>query len=115
LKQSLSLPNNYKIEYDLKDSSAGVTDKSIDWLISYKMINASNPDVIKTKNGQILSSGFENYTKELNTKTNAATYTSQGSLSKGSFDPNEIMTMPTMNTKAIIYPNGTGIIESKER
>ena len=100
LKQFLSLPNNFKLEYDLKDSSAGVSDKSIDWKISYKIIDTSNPDIIKTKSGQIQSFGVQGYTK-VNTKTNVATYTSDGSLS--------------MNMKATVYPNSTEILESKQQ
>lgn len=50
--------------------------------------------------GQIQSFGVQGYTKEVNTKTNVATYTSDGSLS--------------MNMKATVYPNGTEILESKQ-
>jgi hypothetical protein len=118
LKQFLSLPNNnnYKLEYDLKDSSAGVTDKSIDWQIAYKIINSSNPDIIKTKNGQIQAYGSQDYTKELNTKTNVTTYTSTGFLITDSSEPITMTANPNtnMNMKATVYINGTEVLESKQ-
>jgi hypothetical protein len=88
--------------------------------ISYKIINSSNPDIIKTKNGQIQAYGSQDYTKELNTKTNVTTYTSTGSLITDSSEPITMTANPNtnmnmnMNMKATVYINGTEVLESKQ-
>jgi hypothetical protein len=52
----------------------------------------------------------DNYTKELNTLTNITTYTGQSSLYYGQNNtPFEV------NLKAVIYPNGTGLVYTTER
>lgn len=93
-----------------------MSDANIMFGIPYKIINTSTPHIIKTKNGEVRTTGTRNYTKEVNTLTNIVTYTGQETLSMGevsSIDENDKVTI-TANIKATAYPNGTAILEATE-
>jgi hypothetical protein len=106
-----SSPND-KIEYNLKDIYVNIYDCNIWWYIPYKIVDTSTPHIIRTKEATIASSSIiMNCIKEVNTLTNTTTYTGQSSV--GLIDSHEWL-YNNVNIKATIYPNGTGIVESKE-
>jgi hypothetical protein len=92
-------------------TDAGMSDVYIFFDIPYKIIDTSTPHIIKTKNGGIHTSGTRNYTKEVNTLTNITTYTGQDTLYAGEDGKVTI----AANMKATAYPNGTAILEARQR
>lgn len=104
---------NKKIEYDLKHASVTISDTAAYWTLPFKIIDTNTHNIIKTNNAQI-GTGINpfNYTKEFNTQTRVATYTGYTRL----IDYNRIgLDTPDVDIKAIVYPNGTGIIETKQQ
>lgn len=113
LKKFPSTSETDKTVYNLTDAGtdAGMSDVYIFFDIPYKIIDTSTPHIIKTKNGGIHTSGTRNYTKEVNTLTNITTYTGQDTLYAGEDGKVTI----AANMKATAYPNGTAILEARQR
>jgi hypothetical protein len=81
------------------------------YTIPINVIDLSTPNIIRSKPDKIMSSpSIDNYTKELNTQTNVTTYTGQGGL----FHSSNFTNFP-VDYKAIIYPNATGLVITRER
>jgi hypothetical protein len=112
MKKFPSSSPNDRIEYSLKDIFVDISDSATWWYIPYKIIDTSTPNIIKTKHNQIGSaSNTMNYTKEVNALTNTTTYTGDSSVK---LEDTTDWLFNNIKIKAILYPNGTGIVESRE-
>ncbi|MFZ0648678.1 MAG: hypothetical protein WAM27_10720 [Nitrososphaeraceae archaeon] len=101
---------NGTIEYDLDDADVSIDDSSIQWSQSFKIIDTSESNIIKTRNGNIGLNAFtENYEKQYNTLTNTTSYTgiSIVYLDSGGYQER----VADVSLKAVILPNGTGTLE----
>jgi hypothetical protein len=104
-----SITDNKKIEFS-KDLTVDISDSAIYWNIPYTIVDTSTPDIIKTKTSHIGTSDTQNFTKEFNTKTHVTKYEGQGFLIR---DYDKSLPI-SFNITATIYPNDTGIVETKQ-
>ena len=114
MKKFPSSSPNDKIEYNLKDVSVDINDCSVSWSIPYKIIHTtSTPNVIRTTKASIFSDiDRTKCVKEVNTLTNTTTYTGPN-ITTLTAHPQWPYYGINVNIKATLYPNGTGIVESK--
>jgi hypothetical protein len=115
MKKFPSSPND-KISYSLKDVSVDIYDCSVSWSIPYRVIDTtSTPNVIRTMKASIFSDiDRTKCVKEVNTLTNTTIYTGPN-ITTLTEHPQWPYYDINVNIKATLYPNGTGIVESKER
>jgi hypothetical protein len=112
-----SIPNymNKKIEFNLKNNfnintNVRISDNNIDWTIPFTVIDTSTPNVIRSQQGTLGASALtSNLTKEHNTITNITTYTGQSGLFVN------YSNIADVDVKVTIYPNDTGIIETRQQ
>lgn len=110
LKHYYNNKPNIKIEYDLKQAHIVISNETAYWTLPFKIIDTTTPNIIRIKNAQIGSStNPSDYTSEFNTQTKIVTYTGKTVL----FDYQGNGLDTPVNIKATVYPNGTGIVESR--
>jgi hypothetical protein len=72
----------------------------------FHIIDTSNPNVVKTENGAMTLLQKDSFEKQVDTLTNMTSYKALTFEDQTSIE--------NVNTTAVIYPNGTGVLELKQ-
>ena len=112
LNKSFANYINKKIEFNLKNANAEISDRDISLSIPITVIsaNASKPNIITSYETTLKASQLtSNVIKEHNTLTIITTYSATFDLFE------DINRITSVDTKATIYPNATGLMELREK
>lgn len=105
-----NINNNSQVQFTVGNNNNAVLifNTSITYDVPIQIIDNSNPNTIKSTDVNLIADITENFTKELDKQTNTLTYSGQGLLLTGSKSF-------YIDLNAVVYSNGTGIVETKEQ
>jgi hypothetical protein len=110
LLSSVANNNNNQVKFSVGNNNNDVLifNTSITYDVPVEIIDNSNPNTIKSTNVNLIADITENFTKELDKQTGTIKYSGQGLLLTGSKSFH-------IDLNGVVYSNGTGIVETKER
>ena len=111
INTSLNNIGGNKIEYDLHKGRLWIDDYAINMnSFPYNVIDTNTPNVVKTRNGAMtLLQDEGTFERQMNTLTNITSYKATSTLA---FE--DQTSIDDVNITAVIYPNGTGVLELRQ-